>query len=219
MACAMTSDDTVTFAQALAQRYGDALAMAADDERLVVGAPGADRSVEVKLPATRHIEQLTRRVALSGLRIECVGDVSEDMLHRLRQVRELDLSGNALPNWVVVADIVAKVPACEELLLSHNPQIAYPCDFPYCDVIAFKRSLHNLRTIVLANCGYEWSWVVCAALEVWPPTLQSLSLHGNCITDLTPPPSRSFACLQSLDLSANPLRDWRQVCCLASLPA
>lgn len=209
---------TQTFADALNQRYADPLSGCADP--LVVGQPGFNRKVDFVLPsAPKGIEQLTKRIALCGMHIDSVGEVSEQMAQRLRQVKELDLSRNALPNWPVVTEILSKLPHCEELIVSENSEMAYPADFPYSDVIQFKKRLCNVRTIVMAECGYEWQWVICAGLEVWPQTLTCLNLHSNRVSVLTTPPPHCFPDLQSLDLSGNPLTDWNQVCKLGALPA
>ena len=214
------TDETVTtrtFADAVQERYGDPLA--GSGETLLVGPPGFDREVDLMLTSQKQIEQLTKRIALSRMRIESVGKVSDEMIHRLREVKELDLSFNALPQWPTVTEIVSKLPACEELIVTGNPQMAYACDFPYSDVVTFKKRMHNVKTIVMGSCEYQWQWMLCTALEVWSQSLQSLSLHGNRITDLTAPPGQCFAELQSLDLSGNPIGDWNQVCKLGSLPA
>jgi hypothetical protein len=205
-----------TFAEAVQEKYGDPLAGAS--ETLVVGAPGCDRAVDVLLTSKKEIEQLTKRITLNKMRIDSVGQLSDEMSHRLCQVKELDISFNELPNWPVLTEIIAKLPACQELVISGNPQIAYACDFPYDEVITFKRRMQNVTTIIMACCEYEWPMVMCTALEVWSQSLRSLSLHANLISDLSVPPATCFKELQSLDLSGNPISDWDQVCKLGSLP-
>ena len=207
-----------TFADALSQRYGDPFDPSGGC--VVVGAPGSDREVQLKLhPQQQQIEQLTKRVTLTHKNIESLGHLSDHMRTRLKEVKELDLSFNDLPHWPAIVDIVSQVPACEELILSGNRRIAYPCDFPCSEVIRFKRSMQSVRTIVMAVCEYEWPWVLCAALEVWPSTLATLNLHANQIRDLSPPPASCFASLDSLDLSCNSITDWSHVCHLGSLPS
>lgn len=205
-----------SFADAVHERYGDPLSGSA--ETLVVGAPGCDRAVDVLLTSKKEIEQLTKRITLTNMQIDSLGQLTDEMSHRLCQVKELDLSHNQVQHWPLITEIIEKLPACQELVVSGNPQMAYACDFPYDEVITFKKRMRNVMTIVMSSCEYEWPMVMCTALEVWPQSLQSLSLHGNLISDLTLPPANCFVELQSLDLSGNPIRDWDQVCKLGSLP-
>ena len=212
-----TSTSCRTFADAVQERYADPLAES--DADLRIGTPGCERKVDVRLTPHRAIERLTGRISLSGMQIAELGELSEEMADRLKGVKELDLSSNLLPGWPLVTEILQFMPQCEELIVSDNPQMAYPCDFPYGDVISFKKRMTSVKSIVMAGCEYMWGWIISAALEVWPDSLQSLNLHNNQISEMAILPRHVFTELKSLDLSNNPITDWNQVCKLGSLPA
>ena len=212
----------MTFASAVQERYSHLLTGDVFKEPQVIGCPGGNRVVEfVGMDKTASIiQKRITRLTLSGMNITEIGDIPDSIQSMLKQVEELDLSRNKITSWETVAEIVSFLPLLKELLVSENPQLKYLNDVPLEQVSKLKDKLSSVTTIVLANCGYKWGPVTSTALSVWPTSLQTLNLHGNCIDKISSVPKMesSFVDLRCLDLSGNPICDWNDICKLGHLP-
>ena len=152
----------------------------------------------------------------------------------LRNVENLDLSGNLLGRWSTVAQLLASLPRLTTLNLSDNL-----LDFSDAEsdsgndnatsscsrkTTTQQQQLPRLRTLVLNSCGVSWQEIVT---HIGPqcPHLSALHLVGNNITTLsgstgnrttttttteTEVLAKCFPCLELLDVEHNALSNWNE---------
>lgn len=215
---ALTGDtELTTFASAFEERYSHLLDEDDFKEPQIIGSPGASRVVEFvgMDKVTRTIKKKITKITLPNMDIVDVGSVSLSMQRRISQVEELDLSFNKNINWTIVAKIVSSLPSLKMLTLSKNSQLANVQEY---DDLS-KEHLKNIKTLVMANCDFNWEQVFISSFRVWPNDLESLVLHGNRIDSVFASQASYLNCLKVLDLSANPIKSLGDVLSLGFLPS
>ncbi|KAK3533705.1 hypothetical protein QTP70_023976 [Hemibagrus guttatus] len=142
----------------------------------------------------QRMENLTE-IALINCEVSGPGPVNEIRKHTPNVV-SLDLSGNLLSSWEVVAAITEQLDKLQELCLSQNRLriSSNPSNMSY----AFS----HLRVLMLNSCAVTWSQVLQYA-PMWPQ-LEELFLNDNNITELKRPVD-VLQSLKVLDLSNNSL--------------
>lgn len=153
--------------------------------------------------------------------INSVGSLTADLSKCLPNVKTLDLSNTSIKDIQLVKQILSLFPNLTDLILSNNRQLTCSNSEEECEEEATDASSESsqLCSVAASNCSYTWSDVVCFAEKLWPPSIQSLTLHGNRISSICIPERTCFLQnLTHLDISYNPLNDWEQICNLAQLP-
>ncbi|KAM9460958.1 tubulin-specific chaperone E isoform 2-T2 [Clarias gariepinus] len=112
------------------------------------------------------------------------------------KVVSLDLSGNLLSSWEVVAAITEQLEQLQVLCLSYN-RLAISLN-PF----NLSHAFSHLRVLMLNSCAITWSQVLQCA-PMWPQ-IEELLLNDNKITELKRPVD-VLQGLKVLDLSKNNL--------------
>ncbi|XP_068212358.1 tubulin-specific chaperone E [Palaemon carinicauda] len=155
------------------------------------------------------LEEL-ENVVLDGWRVCCAGENS-NLSKLLPRVQELNLSNSLLSSWQSVAQIARQLPKLKFLDLSGNmlqrPQKPEE----------LIESMSNISHLVLNNMiGYGWKDLLTCCVMF--PTLKKLQVAYNQLTTLGPIPSDILSCLEEIDISANPISSWEEICHLGMLP-
>ncbi|KAI1309003.1 Tubulin-specific chaperone E [Halotydeus destructor] len=171
---------------------------------------GMDKVAE-KIASKPHMLDLSSKF------IAFCGKVSDDIRNKLTDVTELNLSHNLLNQWPEVVNIVQLFPSLSKLNLTGNV-MEIPTDFTLRDVLHFKKTMANVKSIVLGGAGLTWHWLTCIDNQVLPFGLESLELFRNSISRIiSVPPKTSFVSLKHLDLSSNSIIQWSNICKLGQL--
>ncbi|MCJ8737494.1 hypothetical protein PDJAM_G00024680 [Pangasius djambal] len=142
----------------------------------------------------QRVENLTE-IALINCEVSGPGPENEIRKSTPNAV-SLDLSGNLLSSWEVVAAITEQLEELQILCLSHNRLrvSSNPSNLSH----AFS----HLRVLMLNSCAITWSQVLQCA-PMWPQ-IEELFLNDNNITELKRPVD-VLQGLKVLDLSNNSL--------------
>jgi hypothetical protein len=132
-------------------------------------------------------------------------------------VVSINLSRNNFTDWFAIIDLVKQYPFLKNLDVSHNKDLQYVSDLTFSDVQKNKKIFHSVTSISANGLGYSWGPVMSCIHEMWSDKLFKLSLRSNDI-DYMSKPNGSLLYLRNLDLSRNPINDWREVAKLGSLP-
>ncbi|XP_016306110.1 tubulin-specific chaperone E isoform X2 [Sinocyclocheilus anshuiensis] len=181
----------VDYVTALKQRYEVEL-------QEVIGEDLKISSKTVMMVGFEDVKQKQRLENLTEIglrRCEVSGPGAENEIRNTTPfARSLDLSGNLLSSWEVLAAITEQLESLRELQLSHNrlstssePSRLSP---------AFSR----VRVLSLNSCALTWTQVLHCA-PMWQQ-LEELYLADNHITELLRPEC-VLQTLQVLDLSSN----------------
>lgn len=183
----------VDYLSAVKQRYEMELQDAIGDEVTIstktVKMVGFESIVE-----KQRLENLTE-IALMNCGVSGPGPENE-IRKNTPNVVSLDLSGNLLSSWEVVAAITEQLEELQVLYLSHNRLriSSNPSNMSH----AFS----HLRVLMLNGCAITWSQVLQCA-PMWPQ-IEELVLKDNDITELKRPVD-VLQGLKVLDLSNNNL--------------
>nr|XP_053651574.1 tubulin-specific chaperone E-like [Cherax quadricarinatus]XP_053651575.1 tubulin-specific chaperone E-like [Cherax quadricarinatus] len=156
----------------------------------------------------RQLEQL-ETVVLNKWTIW--GSDESDLSVLLPRLRHLDVSDTLLSSWANVAHITRQLPSLRFLNISGN-LLSLP-EQP----LEHKESLCHITHLVLNNMMvYSWQdLLTCCTMF---PKLSKLQMAYNNLKELGPIPDGLFDSLQELDIGANPVVSWEDLCCLGSLP-
>lgn len=127
-----------------------------------------------------------------------------------RSIQSLDISHNQIDSWTEIVRIVQLFPCLEELIVSGNPFRSIESD----DLDWQIRVLSNVKNLVAGRLAIDWP-----SIELFNKlfiNLRSLNIFGNNLTDLELADSFSFANLEYLSLSENPV-GWSNVLKLKQL--
>ncbi|KAL6468640.1 hypothetical protein MHYP_G00221640 [Metynnis hypsauchen] len=183
----------VDFLTAVKQRYELGLDQAIGEEVRIstktVKMVGFESIME-----KQRMENLAE-VALINCEVSGPGPENE-IKKNIPNVVSLDLSGNLLSSWEVVAAITEQLEKLQVLCLSHNRLsiASSPSNL--------SPAFSNLRVLTLNSCAITWSQVLCCA-PMWPH-IEELFLNDNDITELQRPVD-VLQGLKVLDLSNNSL--------------
>ncbi|XP_067243718.1 tubulin-specific chaperone E [Chanodichthys erythropterus] len=181
----------VDYVTALKRRYEEEPEEPAGDELKIssrtVMMVGFD---DVKLK--QKVEKLTE-VGLRRCEVSGPGPQNE-IRNTTPFVQSLDLSGNLLSSWEIVAAITEQLECLQELQLSHNRLSisSDPC--------RLSPAFSCLRVLSLNSCALTWTQVLHCA-PMWQQ-LEELYLADNDITELLRP-DHVLQTLRVLDLSNN----------------
>lgn len=106
----------------------------------------------------------------------------------LPELAELDLSGNLVARWELVAELAAAVPTLHTLNLSGN-RLALPRLRDPAPAAAAAAALAGLQTLVLNGCGLAWEHAVAVGRQL--PALRELHLCSNRLASLALPAAAS----------------------------
>ncbi|KAF4107786.1 tubulin-specific chaperone E [Onychostoma macrolepis] len=181
----------VDYVTALKQRYEVKL-------QEVIGEELTISSKTVMMVGFEDVKQKQRLENLTEIglrRCEVSGPGPENEIRNTTPLAQsLDLSGNLLSSWEVLAAITEQLESLQELQLSHN-RLSISSE-PSRLSPAFSR----LRVLSLNSCALTWTQVLHCA-PMWQK-LEELYLADNDITELQRP-ERVLQTLKVLDLSNN----------------
>lgn len=181
--------------------------------------------IQIHLP-----KRIIKSVSASGQHIDSIGDITADLAEKFRQIIILDLSNTQINDSSLLVQILCLFPNLKELIISNNPQLKFNYDESNTistsssfgsDILLTneKNNLPHVTTVISSNCSYNWSDVISFARNMWPSSINSLTLHANKISNIFIPHGTCFLQqLTHLDLSCNPLNEWNEVCNLTQLP-
>ncbi|XP_047342032.1 tubulin-folding cofactor E [Impatiens glandulifera] len=203
----------ITILQALEIRYRSTSTKEEEDEmyvlsssnkRVIVELLGKDK-IEDRLS---HFEDLTN-ASLPYLGISSPGPPGQ-LNAAVPSLKELDMTGNLLSEWMDIGAICKELPALSALNLSNNI-LAH-------DILGFPQ-VKEIRILVLNSTGLSWTEV--ETLEHSLPTLEELHLRGNKLSSIKSiPPSitvQGFDSLLLLNLEDNCISDWNEILKLSQL--
>ncbi|XP_053491532.1 tubulin-specific chaperone E isoform X2 [Ictalurus furcatus] len=183
----------VDYLSAVKQRYEMELQDAIGDEVTIstktVKMVGFESIVE-----KQRLDNLTE-IALMNCGVSGPGPENE-IRKNTPNVVSLDLSGNLLSSWEVVAAITEQLEELQVLYLSHN-QLRISSN-----PSNMSHAFSHLRVLMLNGCAITWSQVLQCA-PMWPQ-IEELVLKDNDITELKRPVD-VLQDLKVLDLSNNNL--------------
>lgn len=148
-------------------------------------------------------------VVLDGWKVYGAGE--SDLATLLPRVVELNLSNSLLASWDSIAEIARQLPrlkfldiSCNMLRLPEKPE-------------DLQESVCHINHLVLNNLiGYNWQDILkCCSMF---PTLKKLQIAFNKLDVLSPIPPGVFESLEELDIGANPISSWEEICHLGVIP-
>ncbi|KAI5616619.1 tubulin-specific chaperone E [Silurus asotus] len=183
----------VDFLSAVKQRYEMELDQAIGNNITI-----SSRTVKMvgfeSIVEKQRVENLTE-IALIDCEVSGPGPENEIRKNTPNAV-SLNLSGNLLSSWEVVATITEQLEELQVLCLSHNRlQI-------FSNPSNLNHAFSHLRVLMLNSCAITWSQVLQCA-PMWPQ-IEELFLNDNNITELERPID-VLQGLKTLDLSNNRL--------------
>eukprot|EP00250_Pteridium_aquilinum_P007031 c16829_g1_i2 orf=48-1721(+) len=199
-----------TLLDAIISRYkGDSNA-AQDDGMYLLSV--RQKRVTVELVGKEKIENKQKHLEdLTSVSVVYNGVVAAGSLEGvLPNLKELDLTGNLLPDWQAVNLICDQLPALRFLDLSRNRM-----QFSG----GFLPALGRIQTLVLNFCQISWGQV--EILKHSLPVLEELHLCGNEISVLEVEKKsdyvEGFKCLRLLNLENNCIEAWEELLKLSKL--
>jgi hypothetical protein len=200
---------------AIKDKYGSCGADDVSEETL----SGLKRNTGAALVEVVGFDDVGRKMAdLRRLKVICLkaatvnGNLPEDNLAELLpNLRELDLSENLLSNWSQMITLGRHLPRLQVLNLSGN-KMTFAEDSVG---IEFARACPNMKQLTLGSMALDFAeaTILTSALK----SLEVLHLHSNRITEISIPPG-CYLQVREMDLSQNPVCEWRHVMQLAHLP-
>ncbi|CAM6106555.1 unnamed protein product [Calypogeia fissa] len=214
----------VTLLEALVRRYcnssAGALKGSEEDDMYVLST--SQRRITVELVGESQIEARQKQLQHLLVATLAYAGVSSpgppgQFKSLVPNLKELDLTGNLLPDWPAVGKLRAELPKIEILNLS-NSRLDIPKDR--------MMQTFNIKTLVLNNCNITWKQV--EQLKVCLSCVEELHLCGNKITSIqftTEQDSSSgldchvqgFDSLRLLNLENNHLANWEDIMKLSKL--
>uniref|UniRef100_A0A673FU88 Tubulin-specific chaperone E n=1 Tax=Sinocyclocheilus rhinocerous TaxID=307959 RepID=A0A673FU88_9TELE len=184
----------VDYVTALKQRYEVELQEAIGEDLTISSKTVMMAFSECKmcLLCSRRLENLTE---ISLRRCEVSGPGPENEIRNATPfARSLDLSGNLLSSWEVLAAITEQLESLRELQLSHNRLSTSS------DLSRLSPAFSCLRVLSLNSCALTWTQVL-HCVPMWRQ-VEELYLADNDITELLRP-QHVLQALKVLDLSSN----------------
>lgn len=194
---------------------------------------------DTKYSADRVIDEKKVAESINNLKVEFETKTVEyefDMKGRgFRSIKEIDIPGlaseydpskvtslilakNLFQEWFTISEIVSKFPNLKKVDVSDHDSLEYPSDIPLNQVFELKDIFSSVTEVVMNACGYRWGPIMCCVREMWSSKLEKLTLRSNAIDILSMPTMCHLETLFELDLSGNPISDWKQVAKLGQLP-
>ncbi|XP_066955852.1 tubulin-specific chaperone E-like isoform X1 [Macrobrachium rosenbergii] len=202
----------VSLEEAVRGRYQDDTTIESQHTEQLQRAIGA-RFVEVvgmeKIGKKQSKLEELENVVLDGWCVYGAGD--SDLMKLFPRIQELNLSNSLLSSWESVANIARQLPRLKFLDLSGN-KLQLP-ERPS----ELVESMSNIGHLVLNNMiGYGWKEILTCCVMF--PTLKKLQVAYNQLTTLGPVPSNILSSLEEMDIGANPVSSWEEICHLGTLP-
>ncbi|XP_016358822.1 tubulin-specific chaperone E-like [Sinocyclocheilus anshuiensis] len=181
----------VDYVTALKQRYEVELQEAIGEDLKI-----SSRTVMmVGFEDVKQKQRLENLTEISLRRCEVSGPGPENEIRNATPfARSLDLSGNLLSSWEVLAAITEQLESLQELQLSHNRLSTSS------DPSRLSPAFSCLRVLSLNSCALTWTQVLHCA-PMWPQ-VEELYLADNDVTELLRP-EHVLQALKVLDLSSN----------------
>ncbi|KAK7118943.1 hypothetical protein R3I94_020953 [Phoxinus phoxinus] len=181
----------VDYVTALKRRYEEELEEPAGEDMKISSKTVLMVGFE-RVRLKQRVDQLTE-VSLRRCEVSSPGPQNQ-IRNTTPDVESLDLSGNLLSSWEVLAAITGQLESLRELQISHN-RLSFSSD-PSLLSPAFS----CLRLLSLNSCALTWTQVLQCA-PMWQQ-VEELYLSDNDITELTRP-DHVLQNLRVLDLSNN----------------
>ncbi|BBN16397.1 tubulin-specific chaperone E [Marchantia polymorpha subsp. ruderalis] len=209
----------ITLAEALIERYNASATTTSSGEdgmyvmsvrqrRMTVELVGKDQIEEKQ----KHLEDL--KVVILAYAGVCSAGPRGQVGGLAPCIKELDLTGNLLPDWNAVGQICDELPLLRVLNLS--------CSRISMDAESINPALSNIQTLVLNNCHITWQQVDQLKLSL--KSLEELHLCGNNIRTIEASEHGApgvfvdgFELLRLLNLEDNNIVDWAEILKLSKL--